>query len=74
MDMRTLAATVGDHHFVFRYAPGQEDLVTDEVMRLADDLEAEFGWLDAVRLCLQAAQGAAADGQSVASPLHQYRY
>lgn len=73
MQMRTLAATAGAHHYVFRYAPGQEDRVVDEVMRLADDPDTPLAWSDAARLCFQAVQEATLGGSAVVTPTHQNR-
>ncbi|MGC9454402.1 MAG: hypothetical protein ACP5HU_06010 [Phycisphaerae bacterium] len=73
MNMRTLAATAGNHHYVFRYAPGQEDRVVDEVMRLADDPDTPFGWSDAARMCFQAVHTATQDGCPVGLPMQKNR-
>ncbi len=73
MEMRTLTTTVGPHHYVFRYAAGQEDHVVDEVMRLADDPRADFGWPEAARMCFEAVNAATAEGPGADSPARRSR-
>jgi len=64
MQVRNLTFAKDGHTFVFRYAPGCEDEVVDEIMQLAEDEDCTLDWLDAATLSFQIAQhaaGAAAD-------------
>jgi len=56
---RTLNLTKGDHTYVFRYAPGCEDLILDEIAALAEDDGCDLDWLDAATLGFQVARSAA---------------
>ena len=64
MDVRTLSLTRDGHTYVFRYTPGCEDEVVDEIMLLADRPDAHIDWLDAATLSFQITQYAAADCQA----------
>ncbi len=59
MRMRNITFAKDGHTFVFRYAPGHEDEVVDEIMRLAEDEDCSLDWLDAATLSFQIAQSAA---------------
>lgn len=59
MQMRNLTFAKGGHTFVFRYAPGYEDELVDEIMQLAEDEDCSLDWLDAATLSFQIAQHAA---------------
>jgi len=59
MTTRTLTLAKGGHKYVFRYAPGYEDDVVDEIMRLAEDAQTNLDWLDAATLSFQVAHYAA---------------
>lgn len=59
MRMRNLTFAKDGHTFVFRYAPGYEDEVVDEIMQLAEDDDCTLDWLDAATLSFQIAQHAA---------------
>ena len=61
MTKRELCLSKDGHDYVFRYRPGYEGEIIDEIMRLADDAEAKLDWTDAAMLSFQAAQYAAAD-------------
>ena len=56
-----LSLKKGATTYVFRYAPGCEDEVVDEIMRLAADESSEIDWLDAANLGFQITQNAAAN-------------
>ena len=68
MSTRTLTLTKGGHRYVFRYAPGGEGLIVDEIMRLADDPGSGVSWLDAARLSFQVARDVADDCCVALSP------
>ena len=59
MQMRNLTFAKDGHTFVFRYAPGYEDEVVDEIMQLAEAEDCSLDWLDAATLSFQIAQHAA---------------
>jgi len=59
MQVRNLTFAKSGHTFVFRYAPGYEDEVVDEIMQLAEDEDCSLDWLDAATLSFQIAQHAA---------------
>jgi hypothetical protein len=52
MDYRTAQMCKGEQLFCFRYGPGSEDRVIEELMHLAEDKTCELGWQDAVELSL----------------------
>jgi hypothetical protein len=66
MATRTLSLAKAGHRYVFRYSPGCEEAVMDQIMRLAEDAECDFDWLDAATLSLQVACFAA--GSEAAKP------
>ena len=68
MKMRTLTLATQGHSYLFRYAPGCEDAVVDEIMILADDSDAPFDWLDAATLSFQVARYTAESCDSVLKP------
>ena len=61
MDMRSISLAKEGTTYVFRYAPGSEGRVVDEIIRLAEDPASELDWLDAARLGFQITQHAMAD-------------
>jgi hypothetical protein len=61
MTPRTVSLTKNGHTFVFRYPAGQEDLVVEEIMYLADDRAVDFDWIDAATLSFQVTELAARD-------------
>ncbi len=65
MRMRNLTFAKDGHTFVFRYAPGCEDDVVDEIMQLAEDDDCPLDWLDAATLSFQIAQHAAGPASDV---------
>ena len=68
MEMRTISLVKGEHSYVFRYAPGDEEDLLDEIMRLADDASVGFDWLDAATLSFQITHRTAADCLHALSP------
>jgi len=56
MKMRSLSLAKEGHSYLFRYAPGCENAVVDEIMAFADDPDAPFDWLDAATLSFQVAR------------------
>ena len=60
-DIRELNVRKDGQTYVFRYAPGGESQVVDEIIRLAEDPASELDWLDAARLGFQITQHAMAD-------------
>ncbi len=71
MTTRTVSLDKAGHSFMFRYAPGQEDKVVEEIMQLAEREDTPLDWLDAATLSFQIAQHAAADCCSVLDPTEQ---
>ena len=61
MEPRTLTLAKGAHKYIFRYPPGAENEIVDEIMRLAESRDCNLDWLDAAALGFQIAQFAAAD-------------
>ncbi len=59
MGPRVLSLAKDSHKYIFRYTPGCEQQVIDEIMRLADDPDTSLDWLDAATLGFQVAQQAA---------------
>jgi len=59
MDTRTLCLEKEGHTYLFQYASGGEDAVIEAMMRLADDREVDFDWMDAATLTFQVAQESA---------------
>ncbi len=59
MNARTVSLKKDDQTYVFRYAPGSESYVVDEIMKLADDRDSRIDWMDAATLGFQVAQCAA---------------
>lgn len=55
MSVRVLSLAKGTHKYIFRYTPGCENQVIDEIMRLADDPDTNLDWLDAATLGFQVA-------------------
>jgi hypothetical protein len=67
MTTRTLSLAKGGHRYVFRYSPGCEEAVMDQIARLAEDPECNFDWLDAAALSFQVARLAA--GRETVKPV-----
>jgi hypothetical protein len=61
MDRRELKIQKDGVTYVFRYAPGREDRVVDEIIRLAEDPAGGLDWLDAASLGFQITQHAMAE-------------
>lgn len=59
MDLQTLTLEKDGHTYLFRYTPGAEDALVEELMYLADDRELNFDWMDAAALSFQVTQLAA---------------
>ncbi len=60
MEARTLSLHKGGNTYVFRYAPGSESEIVDEIIRQAEDEQSELDWFDAATLSFQITQYAAA--------------
>ncbi len=58
-DTQTLTLEKEGHLYLFRYTPGCEDALVEELMYLADDHSLNFDWMDAAALCFQVTQTAA---------------
>lgn len=58
MQPRTVALSRNGHIYVFRYWPGHEDAIIDEIMRLAQGPDTDLDWIDAARLSFQITQQA----------------
>lgn len=61
MTTRTLDFSKNGQYYVFRYAPGEEDAVVEELMNLAEGKDCPLDWLDAATLSFQITQRAAVD-------------
>jgi hypothetical protein len=61
MDTRELKLEKSGIKYIFRYAPGHESEMVEEIIRLAEDPSAGLDWLDAARLGFQITQHAAAE-------------
>jgi len=61
MSTRTLSLAKDGHRYIFRYLPGAEEDVLDEIMRLAESDESHLDWLDAATLSFQVTHLAAVD-------------
>ncbi|MHC4562063.1 MAG: hypothetical protein ACYS8X_04735 [Planctomycetota bacterium] len=59
MNRRVLTFAKDGQTYLFRYAPGCEDDVVDEIMKLAEERDCPVDWLDAATLSFQIAQYAA---------------
>ena len=59
MEQRILQFNKSGQHYCFRYAPGAEAEVIDQLMTLAEDSATDLDWLDAATLSYQVAQEAA---------------
>ncbi len=59
MDTKTLSLVKGSHKYMFRYRPGAEDEIIDEIMRLAESRNCNLDWLDAASLGFQVTRYAA---------------
>ena len=61
MILKTLNMTKGGYAYVFRYAPGCEDGVAEQMTRLAGDPGTNFDWLDAAKGSFRVTHALAAD-------------
>ncbi len=68
MIVRTLSMQKDEDLYVFRYTPGCEDDVVEELVRLADDNDHRIDWLDAATLSFKVTHHAACDCSKVLSP------
>ena len=68
MTLQTLRVQKMEHLYLFRYAPGHEDDLVEEVMRLADDPEVDFDWMDATSVSFRVTQDATGPAGDVNSP------
>lgn len=59
MNKRVLGLVKDGHHYMFRYLPGTEDRIVDEIVRLVEDEHTNLDWLDAANLSYQITQYAA---------------
>lgn len=50
---RTIGMRRDGHTYVFRYTPGSENEVVDELARLADDERVGLDWVDAATLSFE---------------------
>jgi len=63
MKAKTIRFAKEGHHYIFRYGPGMQDELIDQVMNLAENPDCNIDWLDAATLSFQVAQyTAAGDG------------
>ncbi len=59
MQVRVLHLVKDGHSYVFRYGPGQEDRIVDEIVALVEEGETNLDWMDAANLSYQVVQHAA---------------
>ena len=50
---KTLSLVKGEHHFCFRYEPGEESQVLDALIEMVKRRELRFDWFDAAVLSHQ---------------------
>ena len=62
MALQTLILDKGERKYVFRYTPGSEGQVMDQLWRLAEDASTDLDWLDAAALTFQVLCQAAMPG------------
>ena len=60
MNTKTLSLVKDGHKYLFRYAPGSENELVEEIIRMAEDDQCNLDWLDAATLSFQVARNAAA--------------
>ena len=68
MIVRTLSIEKDGHLYMFRYTPGCEDHVVEELVSLAENPEHRIDWLDAATLSFQVTHHAAEDCSKALSP------
>lgn len=56
MSIRTLRLVKDGQLFVYRYAPGEEEVVVQAIRRQAEDPRHPIDWADAAELCMQMSQ------------------
>lgn len=67
VDLKTLTLVKDGRKYIFRYAPGCEARVVEEIMRMAQDKQTNLNWADAAALSYQIIQNsgkAAATGRA----------
>ena len=69
MTTRTLSLTKEGHQYVFRYAPGSEIEVIDEISRVAARQDATLDCLDVAALSFQVARDAAIECCATLTPV-----
>ena len=65
MKAKTIRFAKEGHHYIFRYSPGMQDELIDQVMDFAENPDCNIDWLDAATLSFQVAQHTAAGGGDV---------
>ena len=50
MEKRSVHLTKNGHEYVFRYSPGYEGGIVDEIIRLVEDSATDLDWMDAATL------------------------
>jgi hypothetical protein len=65
MTMHTLILDKGERQYVFRYTPGSEGQLMDQLWRLAEDERCELDWVDAATLTFQIVCRAASPAASM---------
>lgn len=66
MQTRMVSLTRAGQKYVFRYRPGKEKEVLDEILNLASDLDSDLDMVDAMALCCQVAASAGQDEAAAA--------
>ncbi len=61
MARRTLTLDKAGQTYAFRYSPGSESRIVDEIMRLAGDRTSDLDWVDAAILSFRVTRHAAED-------------
>lgn len=68
---RTIGMRKDGQTYVFRYAPGSENEVMDELARLADDEGVGLDWVDAATLSFEVTAHAATRCRSALWPMDE---
>ena len=53
--MNSLSKITDEHAYIFKYEPGCEDQVIEQIMYQAGDHSSNLSWSDAAELCLNVA-------------------
>lgn len=51
--LRRIVMTKGEHRWIFRYSPGEEDSLVEALATLAEAPDTGFDWFDGAVICNQ---------------------